>query len=299
MSETAQNGNVVSVRGATKCFGDKAVLQQLDLDVPRGSVVGLVGINGAGKTTLIKCMLGLLRLDTGRSTLLGDDSWNLSADAKMRLGYVPQTLQLLAWMRVRHLVNYTSAFYPSWNSGLVDRLLDDWAVDRGAKVLTLSEGQAQRLAIILALGHEPELLILDEPAASLDPTARRRFLQTVLRLAADGDRTILFSTHITSDLERVADRILILQGGRIVFAGELDVLKDRVKRLHITADRELPDSLHLPGTLSETIDGREAVVTLGEFTPEVLDALRRDHHAEITVEDLNLEDIFLEFHRDA
>ena len=299
MIQLSQNDGIVSVREATKCFGRKAVLRQLDFEVPRGSVVGLVGVNGAGKTTLIKCMLGLLRLDAGQITLLGEDSWNLTAEAKMRLGYVPQTSQLLAWMRVRHLVNYTAAFYPRWNAGRVEELLDLWAVDRDTKILTLSEGQAQRLAIILALGHEPELLILDEPAASLDPAARRKFLQTVLQLAADGNRTILFSTHITSDLERVADRIAILRAGQIVFTGELDVLKDRVKRLHIAAGSDLPDSLGLPGTLRETIDGRTAVVSTSAFTPELCDAIRRNHQAEVDVEDLNLEDIFLEFHADA
>lgn len=297
MIKSSSDG-VISVRDATKCFGQKAVLRQLDFDVPRGSVVGLVGVNGAGKTTLIKCMLGLLRLDAGEITLLGEDSWNLSAEAKMRLGYVSQTPQLLAWMRVRHLVNYTAAFYPRWNARHVEELLDLWELDRNARVSTLSEGQAQRLAIVLALGHDPELLVLDEPAASLDPAARRKFLQTVLQLAANGNRTILFSTHITSDLERVADRIAIVRAGRIVFMGELDTLKDRVKRLHVTAERALPSSLALPGTLAETIDGPSAVVSTSEFTPELVEALRRDHQAEVDVEDLNLEDIFLEFHRD-
>ena len=298
MNDATRNGSIISASSATKRFGRKTVLRQLDLDIPRGSVVGLVGMNGAGKTTLIKCMLGLLRLGAGHITVLGEDSWHLTAEAKARLGYVPQSLHLPPWMRVRHLVNYTAAFYPRWNDRLVEDLIGRWQVDEDAKVATLSEGQAQRLAIVLALGHEPELLVLDEPAASLDPAARRQFLQAVLELAAEGDRTILFSTHITSDLERVADRVAILRQGQIAFTGELGVLKDRVKRLHIASDRELPASLGLPCTLAEEIDGGEARVSVCEFTPELVDNVRRDHLAQVDVQDLNLEDIFLEFHHD-
>jgi ABC-2 type transport system ATP-binding protein len=145
---------------------------------------------------------------------------------------------------------------------LVDKLVAQWELDTKARIGPLSVGQMQKLALVLALGHEPKLLVLDEPVASLDPGGRRAFLRTILDMAMDGETTVLFSTHITSDLERVADRVAILKDGAITYHGELDALKDDVKRLHITAQRDLPATLNIPGTLSEQVNGCEAVATV-------------------------------------
>ncbi len=221
------NDAAIELRGIVKSYGQKQVLTGLDLAVPKGSVLGLLGTNGAGKTTLIKCALGLIRPQQGVAQLLGEDSWNLSAEAKARIGYVPQVINLYPWMKVRHLIDYTAAFYPNWNHDLVARLTKEWDIPREDRIGPLSVGQLQKVAILLALGHEPELLILDEPAASLDPLARRQFLQMIIELAEPGKRTVLFSTHITSDLERVADRVAILKSGRIAWHGLLEDLKEQ------------------------------------------------------------------------
>ncbi len=222
MSETP-----IDLRGIVKSYGKKQVLTGLDLSVPKGSVLGLLGTNGAGKTTLIKCALGLIRPQSGRAQLLGEDSWTLGAAAKMRIGYVPQVVNLYPWMKVRHLIEYTAAFYPNWDDALVARLVGEWDIPANDRVGPLSVGQLQKVAILLALGHDPDLLILDEPAASLDPLARRQFLQMIIDLAEPGKRTVLFSTHITSDLERVADRVAILKSGRIAWQGLLEDLKEQ------------------------------------------------------------------------
>jgi ABC-2 type transport system ATP-binding protein len=222
---------VVSAQGVCRRFGSKEVLRGVDLAIPRGSVVGLLGKNAAGKSTLIKCLLGLLRIDDGTARVFGEDAWWLSAESKSRLGYVPQEVSLYGWMRVRQVVQYTAAFYPRWNAALAEKLVRQWELPPNDRVGPLSPGQLQKLAIVLALGHEPELLVLDEPVGTLDPVARRDFLRTILEIAQSENRTILFSTHITSDLERVADRVAILRDGRIVFHDELDVLKESVKRL--------------------------------------------------------------------
>ena len=219
------NDAPIELRGIVKSYGKKQVLTALDLAVPKGSVLGLLGTNGVGKTTLIKCALGLIRPQQGEARLLGEDSWNLSAEAKARIGYVPQVVNLYPWMKVRHLIEYTAAFYANWNHELAARLSKEWDIPREDRVGPLSVGQLQKVAILLALGHEPELLILDEPAASLDPLARRRFLQMIIELAEPGKRTVLFSTHITSDLERVADSVAILKSGRIAWQGLLEDLK--------------------------------------------------------------------------
>jgi ABC-2 type transport system ATP-binding protein len=284
------------LKGVTRSYGGRAVLKNLDLDVPAGSTLGLLGKNGAGKTTLLKCALGLIRPEAGSIEVLGEPVWTLSAEAKARLGYVPQTPQLYGWMRVRQMLAYTGSFYPHWNEKLLERLARDWEIPLEQRCQTLSEGQAQKVAILVALGHEPDLLVLDEPAASLDPVARRDFLNTLLSLVADQRRTIVLSTHITSDIERVADRVAILRDGRISYSGELDVLKDSVKRLHVTSIHGLPDRFDLPGLLHQRVMGNEALVSVDSYSPAMKEQIETELDASVDVQDLNLEDIFVELH---
>jgi ABC-2 type transport system ATP-binding protein len=148
----------------------------------------------------------------------------------------------------------------------------------------------------LALGHRPEVLILDEPVASLDPVARRWFLETVLETVADGVGTVLFSTHITSDLERIASHVALVRDGRLEFHDEIDTLKERIKRLRITAPVDLPRDLRLPGTLHATVSGSQAVVTIDGVDERLLADVRERFSADVVVDDLNLEEIFLELH---
>lgn len=288
--------NVVEVRGLRKSFGGTPVLNDVDFTLPRGTVWGLLGKNGSGKTTFLKCLLGLLRSDAGQLRVFGEDPWQLSAAAKQRIGYVPQEFTSYPWMRVQHLLKYTAAFYERWNSSLVDELCQRWHVPLEQKTGTLSIGQLQALGIVLALGHEPELLILDEPVASLDPVARREFLRTLLELVQDESRTILFSTHITSDLERVASHVAVMRSGRLQHVGEMDELKEHVKRLRITAREPLPVSFAVPGALHSEVDGNLATVSIVRFDNELLDDVKQRWNAEVQVQDLNLEEIFVELH---
>jgi len=284
----------IQLAGLAKSYDKAPVLDGVNLSVPPGSVLGLLGMNGAGKTTLIKCALGLIGADAGNASLLGEPAPSLSAAAKARIGYVPQEIWLYPWMRVCQLLDYTAAFYPGWNDGLVQRLLHEWELNPAARVGKLSVGTRQKLAIILALAHKPDLLILDEPAASLDPAARREFLKMVLEVAGEPGRTVLLSTHLTSDLERVADRIAILRDGKIAYDGELDALKESVKRLHITAHRPLTAGFAVPGAVRMQVEGNQALVCVRDASPQLVERIQRKHDASVQVEDLNLEDIFLE-----
>jgi len=295
------NGNgaaadAIDVAGLVKRFGTRAVLDSIDLRVPRGQVIGLLGLNGSGKSTLIKCLLGLLKADEGSATVLGTAAWQLADGEKARIGYVPQEATLYPWLTVRQTVAYVSSFYSSWDRAWGDELLRRWDLPLGQRVGPLSVGQKQKLALVLALGHRPELLILDEPVASLDPVARRWFLETVLETAADGAGTVLFSTHITSDLERVASHVALLREGKVTFHDEIDVLKDRVKRLRIEAQADLPADLHLPGTLRQEVRGRQALVTVDGVDAALVAGVRERFAAEVVVDNLNLEEIFLELH---
>lgn len=287
---------VLHMREVTKTYPGKLVLDRLELAVPAGSVVGLLGKNGAGKTTLLKCALGLIRPQVGEITVLGEPAWTLSPAAKARIGYVPQTVELYGWMNVQQMIAYAASFYPRWNHAMADRLTAKWELGLEDRVAALSVGSRQKLGILLAIGHEPDLLILDEPAASLDPAGRREFLATVLELVADGRRTVLFSTHITSDLERVADRVAILKDGRIAYHDALDALKDQVKRLHVRAPKPLPEPVELPGLLRQRIQGDEAMLTVRDNVAQTVRWMETQWQASVEVQDLNLEDIFLEMH---
>lgn len=288
--------NVLELRAISKIYSGRSVLDRLTLDIPTGSVVGLLGKNGAGKTTLIRCALGLAKPQHGTVTILGEPAWTLSAGAKEHIGYVPQTPQLYGWMKVGHIIEYTGSFYRRWNQVLADQLARDWRLPLAQRAGTLSVGEAQKLAIVLALGHEPDFLILDEPVAALDPGARREFLKVVLDIAAGGSRSVLFSTHITSDLERVANHVAILQNGEISFFGELGELKDQIKRLRLVSTNTFPERFELPGILRQRIEGNQALVTTRVITPELLDQLEAEWHATVEIQDLNLEEIFLELH---
>jgi ABC-2 type transport system ATP-binding protein len=282
--------------GLQKSFGQKEVLRGVDLSVEPGTVLGLLGANGSGKTTMIKCALGLLLPTAGAATVFGEPAWDLSAHAKARIGYVPQEVAGYPWMRVRQTIAYTAAFYPTWNNALVSELCARWRLPLQDRVGTLSVGQLQSLGIVLAMGHEPELLVLDEPVASLDPFARREFLRTLLGLLEDPRRTVLFSTHITSDLERVAGKVAILRDGRIAYFGELDRLKEQVKRLRIASRHNLPTSFAVPGALHTEVAGSLATVAVADFEIGLVESLRTTWDADVTVTDLNLEEIFVELH---
>ncbi|QDV48079.1 ABC transporter ATP-binding protein [Gimesia fumaroli] len=288
------NTTIIQVANLHKQFNDNQVLTGLDLKIESGQIVGLLGTNGSGKSTLIKCMLGLLKPTSGTSTVFNESSWDLSATAKSRLGYVSQEFALLPWMTVKATTDYTGAFYEHWDYAYVTRLMKEWNLDENQRVGVLSVGQRQKLAVILALGHHPELLILDEPVASLDPVARRQFLQSLIEFTEDEENTILFSTHITSDLERVASHVVFLEEGKIGFSGELDSLKHQVKRIRISAEQDLPLCLNIPGTLRSQIDGQYALLAVKNFQSEAMETFTKELNATFTVEDLNLEEIFLE-----
>ncbi len=290
------NEPVIRVEQLRKSFGAKDVLRGIDLAIEPGTVLGLLGANGSGKTTLIKCALGLLRPTAGRVTVFGESSWDLSAAAKARLGYVPQEVTSYPWMRVRQVIAYTAAFYPKWNHAFVAKLCDQWHLPSEDRVGSLSTGQLQTVGIVLALGHQPEFLVLDEPVASLDPSARRQFLRTLLDLLEDHKQTILISTHITSDLERVAQRVAIMGDGKIRFHGELDDLKDRVKRLRITSRHELPSTFAVPGALRCEVAGSHATVSVADFDEHTVAQMQQTWDADVSVNDLNLEEIFVEMH---
>jgi len=215
----------IAVAGLTRKFGRRLAVDGLTFDVPVGSVCGFLGRNGAGKSTTIRMMMGLLRPTAGRATLLGLDSRRDHTALMRRVGYVADTPLPYDWMKVKELVWFTAGFYPNWNQPRVDSLLDRYHLDPEQKIRHLSHGTQAQLALLLALGGDPELLILDEPANGLDVLVRRDFLESIIQLMQQEGRTVLLSTHLLHEVERVADQVIVIDGGRLVKSGAVDELK--------------------------------------------------------------------------
>lgn len=221
---------IIQVSSISKRFSDKTILDRLDWSIQPGQVVGLLGRNGAGKSTLLECMLGLREVDAGSVTIFGEDVANLSAEVRAKIGYVPQTPDLFEWQTPNQMLAYFQSLYPHWNTSKVEALLGRWGFTdamRKRPIRQLSGGEKQRLSIVRALAHDPQLLILDEPVSALDPFGRRDFLRELVERVIERDTTVVFSTHILTDLERVALDAAFLKQGRIVLQGPLDELLER------------------------------------------------------------------------
>ncbi|MBM4069798.1 MAG: ABC transporter ATP-binding protein [Planctomycetes bacterium] len=236
---------IVEVKALTRHFGAKAALDNVSISIPRGMVFGLVGANGAGKTTLIKHVLGLLKAEMGSVRVFGRDPVADPADVLARIGYVSEEHDLPGWMRVWELMRYTQAFFPKWDATYAEELRVRFDLDPAAKIKHLSRGQRARAGLLVALAHRPELLVLDEPSAGLDPIVRRDILEAIIRAIADEGRTVLFSSHLLHEVERVSDHVTMINLGKIVFSAALDEIKatHRCLTLHFAEARVRPPQL--------------------------------------------------------
>lgn len=276
-----------------KRFGDKCVLDGIDFRLGEGQVLGLIGRNGAGKSTLIRCLLGLLENDGGACRVFDEPSQQLSDATKARLAYVPQQPNALGWLRAGDMLDFVSRFYPRWDVALVTTLMRRWELDPAQRMDQLSPGERQRLALIRALAARPELLVLDEPAAALDPVARRDLLRELALLASDNGATVLFSTHILSDLERVASHVAFIDRGRLLVEGDLDGMKERFASVQLTPALAAQMPALLPGELRRrgiADQGMRVLLSLDQRAawPAPL------REAELQLDRLGLEDLFVE-----
>lgn len=292
-SRSPSPDNVIEIQGVTRRFGTKRALDSVSLVVPRGVVFGLVGANGAGKTTLIRHVLGLLKAQAGSVRVFGLDPVKDPVGVLSRVGYLSEEGDLPGWMRIDELMRYVRAFYPTWDEEYAQDLRRQFALDPAAKVNTLSKGQKARAGLIVALAYRPELLLLDEPSSGLDPIVRRDILGAIVRTIADEGRTVLFSSHLLDEVERISDRVAMLKEGHILFAGELDEIKETHHRLTLRFDDERLQPPALEGFLSWEGRGREwTAVANGRLDALTLAASAIGAEV-VGQKSLSLDDIFL------
>ena len=231
MNEQNATSAAITVDHLSLAYGGVTVVNDVSFSVAPGSVLGVVGRNGAGKSSLLQCMLGLTVPQAGTANLLGCPSLALTDDVKARLGYVAQTPELFDWLRVHEQISLIGGLYPGWSEARATALCRRFNLPDDLRVRKLSPGEKQRLAIVLALAHQPELLVFDEPVASLDPVGRRDFLRALFEQESlNGEAvTVVISSHLLEDLERVVTHLLFLDHGRVQLIGGRDELTEQIR----------------------------------------------------------------------
>jgi ABC-2 type transport system ATP-binding protein len=282
---------VIQVQDLYVSYGRHKVLAGVNLDVPAGSIYGFLGRNGTGKTTLIKTLLGLLKADSGSCQILGMDVAKEPLAIRRKVGYMAEDQRMYGWMRVEQIVRWVSRFYPNWDAKLTADLLDVLALPGKTKVKALSKGQNSKLALLLALGHRPQVVILDDPTLGLDPIARKEFLRYVIRLLQSNCVTVFFSSHLLYEIEPVADFVAILDAGKIIKAQKTHQLREDVRRL-ILSGAGVVNWNGTPDVLDVTVDGDRLAVTVENY-PQAKERICRASGGTLVREvPLNLDEIF-------
>jgi ABC-2 type transport system ATP-binding protein len=216
MTDTTTPQAAVEISALSRSFRGTRALDNVDLTIPTGSIFGLVGLNGAGKTTLIRHIVGLLRPLHGRVQVLGSEPISNPESFLKRIGYLTEEDSLPTWMRIGELLDFTRALYPTWDDAYAKELCEMFELRRATKLRSLSKGQRARAGLLAAIAHRPELLVLDEPSRGLDPIARSDILEAIIRTISDEGRTVLFSSHLLDEVDRVCDTVALMRDGRIV-----------------------------------------------------------------------------------
>jgi ABC-2 type transport system ATP-binding protein len=261
-------------------------LSDVSFDLARGAVMGFIGRNGAGKTTTIKLIMGLIRKDAGSVEILGREMGRADSETKEKIGFVYDEHGFYGNMTIRVIGRMIAPFYRNWNPEEFARLVREFGLDPSRKAGELSRGQRTKLALALALAHNAELLIMDEPTSGLDPVFRSELVDILYRVIQDERKSIFFSTHNTTDLERIADHITFLEDGKIVFSESKDALLDRYRIVKGPRGRLSARARDMCVGTRETRTGFEAL----SASAEDLAALVGE---DVVVEKANLEDIMV------
>ena len=288
---------VLQTEGLTKYYGSTLAVDHLDMKIPQGCICGFVGRNGAGKTTAIKLMLGLLNPTAGSSRLLGCDSAALTPDIRQRIGYVTEGHRLFRWMSISELEKFQRAFFPKqWDEKFFADMIEYFNLPRKKKIKHLSNGERAQVSLALALAPNPELLIMDDPTLGLDAAIRRQFLEGMIELIMREGRTVLFSSHILGDVERVSDRIVVIDKGVLRANCSLEEFRKAVKKVILSFADSAPAEVDIEGLLHCRRSENELELILVNTGDEQIAKWAEDNKAEkYHIAKMNLEDQFIEY----
>ncbi|HWG43197.1 MAG TPA: ABC transporter ATP-binding protein [Gemmataceae bacterium] len=289
--------DAIRTRRLTRYYGGRKVVDNLDLRIPRGCVYGLLGRNGAGKSTTLKMITGMVQPDYGRIELLGENLETLSTKTRARIAYLAEGHPLYTGMTIRQAVAFTTSFYPNADRQLVEQILDHFALSPKAKIGRLSKGQRAQVSLALAIAPDPDLFILDDPTLGLDTNVRRDFLESMIQIIQRRGRTILFSSHVLGDVERVADRVGVMVDGVLRVDCPAEHFKRSVRKIVVEFGREPPAFAPCPGLLSDWRVGTRRELVFVGYGPQQRAAVEALNPRRVEVVELNLEDAFIEYTR--
>jgi ABC-2 type transport system ATP-binding protein len=281
----------VQFEGVTKSY-PHFTLDAIDLVLPHGQIMGFIGPNGAGKSTTIRILMGLVHQERGTVEVLGHAMPGDQAAAKREVGFASEDLRLYQRPTLAWHMEFVRSIYPSWDQAYADKLVRRFDLKAEQRIKGLSHGQRVKAALMLTLARRPQLLVLDEPTTGLDPVARHEVLGELMEVLADEERTILFSSHNTLDVEQIADQITFIDRGRIIDSGDKESFLERWRRirLEMPADAALPP---VPGIVQTSRSGRLAVVITDRFEPAMTAAYQQAGATVHALEPMTLEEIFV------
>ena len=291
------DANVIETHALAKRYaGGVEALHALHLAVPRDQITGFLGRNGAGKSTTIKMLLGMIHPTSGAGRLLGRriDNSKENCEARRHIAYVAEDKQLYAYLTVSEMIRFTKSFYDDWRPAMEEELLKRYELPLNRRVKALSKGMRTKLALLLALARRPKLLILDEPSEGLDPVAIEDLLQTLVAAAADGT-TVFFSSHQIAEVERIADRVCIIDRGHLVSQFSMDEMRSNYRRITAGFVNEPTETdFQLPGIVSVTTSGRQIALLASHNAEAVVARAHNLKAISVDVSPASLLEVFLE-----
>jgi len=285
----------IQIENLTYAYGCAEAVRNLSLTVEPGRCYGLFGRNGAGKTTTIKCLLNLLRPQSGQVRVFGLDPAKHEVEVKRLLSYVPDQVAFYSWMSVRETLDYLASFRAHWNRQTEQELLERFQLDPAQRTGNLSKGQRTQVALVAAVCPETDLLVLDEPTSGLDPIVRREFIEAVIgayQQGVPGKRTILVSTHLITEFEGLIDEFTLIDHGRTVLTLDADQARERYQKIRARF-AQAPPEIDLRTALHVRRDGRELELIANGSGPELMQRLKQHSPESLTTESLTLEEIFV------
>ncbi len=291
------SNNIIEVKNLERNYGSLKAVRGLNLSVPEGSITGMLGPNGAGKTTTLHILMGILRRDKGQVSVMGHDPQQNPVAVKKDTGFVMESPKGEPRFTVKQQLKFQKAFRPGWSDAFEEELLGLFSLKKDKPVYALSRGEQAKLALICALAFKPRLLVLDDPTSGLDPLARREFIDSIIRILAEEGSTVLFSTHQVDDIERVADRIVMIQEGREILSDTLEDIHHNWCAFRLIFDDSTPETVDIPGMARWEPMNKEGIAIIKSYSEQSMSSMKSLTQKVIPV-DFSLEDIYLEIVRD-